>query len=184
MGTTNRTPEFLAKFPLGKVPALETADGFCLVEGHAIARFVAESGPKGGQLLGQDAKSRAKIAQWSCFADGELAANCTAALIMCLMKVVPYNEATYNKEISSLERALKRLDAALQDGRKFLVGDAITLADVMVVGALALAARCVLDPEMQKCAPAVMKYWHSMMEVPELKKAFGGVVPVAARLKP
>lgn len=30
MGVTNKTPEFLAKFPLAKVPAFEGADGFCL----------------------------------------------------------------------------------------------------------------------------------------------------------
>ena len=27
MGVTNRTPEFLSKFPLGKIPAFESADG-------------------------------------------------------------------------------------------------------------------------------------------------------------
>jgi len=35
----NRTPEFLAKFPLGKIPAFESADGFNLTEGIAIARY-------------------------------------------------------------------------------------------------------------------------------------------------
>lgn len=36
---TNKTPEFLAKFPHGKVPAFEGKDGFTLVEGVAIARY-------------------------------------------------------------------------------------------------------------------------------------------------
>ncbi|KIO11413.1 hypothetical protein M404DRAFT_127786, partial [Pisolithus tinctorius Marx 270] len=37
-GVTNRTPEFLEKFPLGKIPAFEDNTGFALVEGIAIAR--------------------------------------------------------------------------------------------------------------------------------------------------
>jgi hypothetical protein len=36
---TNKQPEFLAKFPHGKVPALDSADGFKLTEGGAIARY-------------------------------------------------------------------------------------------------------------------------------------------------
>lgn len=38
MGVTNKTPEFLAKFPLGKVPAAETPEG-PLFESNAIARY-------------------------------------------------------------------------------------------------------------------------------------------------
>ena len=37
--TTNRTPEFVAKFASGKVPAFESKDGFTLFEGSAIARY-------------------------------------------------------------------------------------------------------------------------------------------------
>ena len=37
--TTNKTPEFLAKFASGKVPAFEAKDGFTLFEGTAIARY-------------------------------------------------------------------------------------------------------------------------------------------------
>ena len=37
--TSNKTPEFLAKFASGKVPAFEAKDGFTLFEGNAIARY-------------------------------------------------------------------------------------------------------------------------------------------------
>lgn len=40
MGETNKTPEFLAKFPLGRVPAFESTDGsFTLYESNAIAYY-------------------------------------------------------------------------------------------------------------------------------------------------
>ena len=37
--TSNKTPEFVAKFASGKVPAFEGKDGFTLFEGTAIARY-------------------------------------------------------------------------------------------------------------------------------------------------
>ena len=38
-GVDNKSPEFLGKFPLGKVPAFEGSDGFCLFESSAIAKY-------------------------------------------------------------------------------------------------------------------------------------------------
>jgi elongation factor 1-gamma len=183
MGVTNRTSEFLAKFPMGKVPALEAADGFCVTEGHAIARFVADSGPKSSQLLGRDTKTRAQIEEWSCFAEHELAAHCLIPLAMCVVKYIPADEARYAQSIASFERALRYLNAALQDGRKFLVGDELTLADVMVLGPLFLAASYLLDAEMRASAEVVVRYIQNLLEIPELKKAFGVLVLADTRVK-
>ena len=46
----------------GKVPALETSDGFKLFESRAIARFLAESGNH--EIYPQDTKQRALVEQW------------------------------------------------------------------------------------------------------------------------
>jgi elongation factor 1-gamma len=183
-GVTNRTPEFLAKFPLGKVPAFESADGsLLLTEGHAIARYVAESGPRAAQLVGADAATRALVEQWACFSEQELAANLIPPLLMCLLKVVPFDQARYDQCLGALERALKRLDLALQGGRKFLVGEQITLADVMVAGVLVPLARNLMDSEMRKGVPHVEAYLKAVMEVPEMKQAFGTVEFCETRVK-
>ena len=34
-----KKPEFLAKWPMGKIPAFEGTDGLKLIEGRAIARY-------------------------------------------------------------------------------------------------------------------------------------------------
>jgi hypothetical protein len=34
-----KTPEYLAKFPTGKIPGFEGSDGFVLLESSAIARY-------------------------------------------------------------------------------------------------------------------------------------------------
>jgi elongation factor 1-gamma len=172
-GKDNKTPEFLAKFPFGKVPAFESADGkFCFAEAQAIARYLAEIGPKAGQLLGEDPQTRAIIEQWCCFAEQEMGAYTSPPLVMVLFKVQPFEEAWYNRSMDNFARALKRLDVAVK-GKKFLVGDQLTLADIMVLGPLQLAGRFMMDAEMRKEAPNVEGYMKGLLEIPELRQAFG-----------
>ena len=67
-GETNKTPDFLKKFPLGKVPAFEGSDGTILTESNAIAYYVANDELRGGS----DAAARAQVVQWMCMADNEI----------------------------------------------------------------------------------------------------------------
>ena len=173
MGTTNRTPEFLAKFPLGKVPAFESADGsFHLTEGVAIARYAAESGPLSAQLLGGDAKTRALVDQWVCFSEGELGANVIPPLLMVMAKMIPYDAGRYGQCVTAFERALKRLEGEIQ-GKKFLVGGVLTMADIMVASVLQLAGKFFMDEAMRKEVPGVVAYLKEVMAVKEMKEAFG-----------
>jgi elongation factor 1-gamma len=181
---TNRTPEYLAKFPLGKIPAFESTDGgFLLTEAQAIARYVAESGPKAGQLLGEDAQTRALIEQWACFAEQELTPNVVPIWLMCLLKAVPFTKEKYTEHEAAVERAVKRLEVAVRGGRKYLVGEQLTLADIMVVSVLQLAGRLIFDKEMRGQAPGVEAYLKGIMEVPEMKEAFPPLELCEARVK-
>lgn len=38
-GITNKSPEFIRKFPLGRIPSFEDNEGLKLTEGVAIARY-------------------------------------------------------------------------------------------------------------------------------------------------
>jgi len=46
-GVTNKSPEFVQKFPLAKIPGFEDNEGFKLVEGTAIARYGKSLPPPG-----------------------------------------------------------------------------------------------------------------------------------------
>jgi elongation factor 1-gamma len=185
MRETNRTPEFLAKFPLGKVPAFEGADGFCVAEGQAICRYIADSGNNSAQLLGADARARAKVEEWACFAEAEITAHVLPPMLMTMFRLIPFDEARFNQCAADLERALRRVDVALQQGQRFLMGgDKITLADVMVGGVLLLAGKFLMDREMrEKAAPNVERYLKGLMEIPEMKGAFGEIELCESRLK-
>ncbi|HYD31371.1 MAG TPA: glutathione S-transferase family protein [Azospirillaceae bacterium] len=58
-----RTPEFLAKNPNGRVPALELEDGTVLAESNAIIHYLAEGTP----LIPQGRLERARMLQWMFF---------------------------------------------------------------------------------------------------------------------
>uniref|UniRef100_A0A674GQ05 Eukaryotic translation elongation factor 1 gamma n=1 Tax=Taeniopygia guttata TaxID=59729 RepID=A0A674GQ05_TAEGU len=66
-GHTNRSPEFLQKFPLGKVPAFEGDDGFCVFESNAIAYYVSTD-----ELRGSTPEAAAAVLQWVNFADSDV----------------------------------------------------------------------------------------------------------------
>ncbi|KAI1503777.1 glutathione S-transferase [Biscogniauxia marginata] len=176
MGETNKTPEFLAKFPMGKVPTLECTDGFCLTENAAICRYIAQSGPLADQLLGSDLKTQARINEWTLFAENELSANGFPPIAMAVMKYIPADQARFNSSIQNLERALKRLELALEGGKKFLVGDAPTLADVMVASSLFMPFKFVIDAEMRKGLPNLVSYMEGVATVEATKKVFGDLV--------
>ena len=58
-----RTPEFLAKNPNGRIPALELEDGTVLPESNAILVYLAEGSP----FLPSDRLARAQALQWMFF---------------------------------------------------------------------------------------------------------------------
>ncbi|RYO88919.1 hypothetical protein DL766_009406 [Monosporascus sp. MC13-8B] len=183
MGETNKSPEFLSKFPMGKVPALECADGFCLAESAAIAQYLASAGPKGSQLLGADPKTQARVSEWLFFSETELSSNLVSLALMSVLKMVPYDEGRYDTCMGSTERACKRIETALAGGKKHLVGDELTLADIMVGGVLFSAFKFFIDAEMRKDLPNTVAWMQNLAEMKEFKDFFGTLEMCETRAK-
>merc|ERR1712045_52029 len=123
-GETNKSPEFLKKFPLGKVPAFEGVDGLCLTESNAIAYYVANDELRGGS----DAAARAQVVQWMCMADNEiLPAACT--WVFPTMGIMQFNKNATDRAKEDIKAALKTLNDHLLT-RTFLVGERVTLAEI------------------------------------------------------
>lgn len=172
MGKTNRTDDFLSKFPLGKVPAFEGADGTNLFESDAIAQYVAESGPAAAQLMGVTPAERAIIRQWISFGEGEILGNVTQ-LALWRLKMVPYNESTETRALQQLERALLLLQTHLQ-GRTWLASeDKINMADITVASSLIWGFSMAIDAEMRQKYPGVVAWYERVLEVDGVKQAFG-----------
>lgn len=108
-GVTNKTPEFLAKFLPGKIPAFEGKDGLLLTETRAIIRYgtynesyvfsrhlvdggdavISRSPNMKDQLLGKDAKEQALVDQWISFSDTEIS-NHNRAVVGAVRGVFPW----------------------------------------------------------------------------------------------
>lgn len=173
MGKTNREPEFLAKFPLGKVPAFEGADGTKLFESDAIAQYVAESGPAAGQLLGTTPAQRATIRQWISFAAGEVLDNVTR-LILWRFGVAPYDEKTETTALERLQRAVGALETHLSSGRTWVAtDDKLSLADLSLAGALVWGFAHVLDDDLRKNYPKTVEWYKRVLAEEGVKEVFG-----------
>lgn len=172
MGKTNRTPEFLAKFPFGKVPAFEGADGTKLFESDAITQYVAESGPAAGQLMGTTPAQRAAIRQWISFADGEIMGP-VIQLVMWRIKLREYDEKTEATGLQRLERSLDLLEAHLNGLTWFATDDKPSLADITVASSLCWGFAMIIDADMRKKYPNIVAWYERTVDTDGVKQAFG-----------
>jgi glutathione S-transferase len=134
-----RSPEHLARHPLGRVPAFELDDGTVIFESAAILLAIGDLYPESGLLPAVGTSERALVQQWLLFGMTELEGP--------LYRWI--GERRDGLEERSQERfsdAATALAAALGD-REWLVGDRVTLADIVCVGVLGSAdARGLLEP--------------------------------------
>uniref|UniRef100_A0A2K6CF26 Elongation factor 1-gamma n=1 Tax=Macaca nemestrina TaxID=9545 RepID=A0A2K6CF26_MACNE len=105
-GQTNRTPEFLCKFPAGKYPAFEGDCGFCVFESNAITYYGAMSCCR-------------EVAQWVSFADSGRAPP-ARTWVFPSMGIRHHNKQATQNAKQEVRRILGLLDAHLKM-RTFLV---------------------------------------------------------------
>ncbi|KAL2845495.1 glutathione S-transferase [Aspergillus pseudoustus] len=183
MGQTNRSDEFLAKFPLGKVPTFTSADGLNLFESAAIATFVAESGPAKDQLLGATPAERATVQQWIHLADNELSSHSMTCLIPRL-GYRKFDEAAEAFAIQCMERVLAVLEKHLAGGRQWVATDKLSLADITLAQSLTWGFKLVLDSEVRAKYPTVVEYFKRVVASEGVKEAFGEPEFVEKRTTP
>lgn len=127
-----KTPDFLAINPMGKVPAL-TDGATSVAESAAICAYVAERYPDAKLAPPVGDPRRAKYLQWLFFAPG-----CIEPATVQLFTKLELQETAAGW--GSATRVLDVLDAALARG-PWLLGDMFTAADIMVGSGLNFGVR-------------------------------------------
>jgi glutathione S-transferase len=119
-------PEYLAINPTGAVPAIRLDDGQVLAESNAILFYLAEGTP----YLPADAFGRAKVLQWMSFEADYIQSTLGSLRYWTLTDKLPRRprELTESKRAAGF-KALRGLDRQL-DGRRFVLGDQYTVADI------------------------------------------------------
>ncbi|KAJ8946272.1 hypothetical protein NQ318_023122 [Aromia moschata] len=170
-GETNKSTEFTKKFPSGKVPAFETSDGKYLQDSNAIAYFVAND-----QLRGKNEYDAAQILQWIGFAEGEiLPAGC--AWVFPILGIIKNNagaQEAFQRAKDDMKASLTVLNSHLLT-RTYLVGERITLADIVVACNLLNPYKYVLDPDYRKPFANVNRWFNTLINQVQFKVVLGDV---------
>ncbi|RAH42532.1 hydrolase psoB [Aspergillus brunneoviolaceus CBS 621.78] len=184
-GTANKSPEFLQKFPTGKVPAFESSDGeVTLVESDAIAQYVAGCGPAAPALLGRNVAEQAAVRQWICFAENEVFRN-MAAVVLWRVGMREYDAGVDAEGAKGLEEALAVVERHLAVGKKekeFLATEGeLSLADLTLASALFWAFMHYIDEEMRGRFPRVVRWYLRVVGAERVREVFGEPCLVAVR---
>jgi len=128
----NRTPDYLAINPMGKVPALVDGDA-TMAESAAICAYVADRYPQAKLAPPIGDPRRAKYLQWLFFAPSCI----EPAILQAYLKLeIPAVSAAWG----SVTQTFDVLDQALDKG-PWLLGDSFTAADVAIGAGMNFAIR-------------------------------------------
>jgi len=123
-----RTPQFLALNPAGQVPIVVLEDGRPLAQSNAIILHLAE----GSALIPADAYERAKMLEWMFWE--QYSHEPYIAVARFQLAYLGKTQADLDPKVMPRGvAALQRMEDGLSDGRAFLVGGAVSLADVALV---------------------------------------------------
>ena len=137
----HRTPEFLAKSPLAKVPALELDDGRVLTETRAICTWLEGRHPQ-PNLMGRDADERAFIEMADRRVELYLMAGLAQWIRHCHPGLAPLEKPQFpdfgRSQGEKVVEVARWLDRTLQT-QPWVAGERMTIADITAFCALEFA---------------------------------------------
>ena len=149
MGGENRQAAFLAKNPSGQCPALQLDDGTVLAEITAICQYLDDI-TDGTTLIGNTPEERANTHMWTRRVDLNICEpmgngfRYAEGLQIFESRMITIPEAA-DKLKSITQAKLTWLDEQMNDGREFIAGATLSMADIllysMMVSSLASANR-------------------------------------------
>ena len=167
----NKTPEHLARHPFGRVPAFEH-DGFRLYETSAITRYLDAVLP-GPALTPADPKGAARMQQAIAIVDSYAYGAMISAIVIQRV-VMPMvggiaDETVIAAALPTAETSLAAFEALLE-GRHFLAGDSLSLADLHLTPVMAYFCA---TPEGQARLPKhpnLARWWGAVSSRPSMVK--------------
>jgi elongation factor 1-gamma len=158
--------------PTATFPYLATSHGN-LAQTNAINQYLAET--FNPSLLGSNAFEKGQVRQWIEFANIEVARN-NKALIYPLFGFYEYHKADADHATKDLKDHLSLLNKHLE-GKSFIVGNSITLADVTMFNVLRPYFQLVFVEDQRKKLYANITSWFTSLAATEAAvKTYGRTV--------
>ena len=143
MTGATRTPEFLARNPNGRVPALELDDGACIAESNAILWYLGD----GTAFLPAEPLARAQVLQWMFFE--QYSHEPYVATPRFILKHLPADSPRRSELPQRLNQgraALAVMESHLK-GRRYFVAEGYSIADIALYAYTHVAHEAQLDLE-------------------------------------
>ncbi|KAL4885425.1 glutathione S-transferase [Aspergillus karnatakaensis] len=155
--------EYLKLNPQGLIPTFVGADGFVLTESTAILTYIA-SQKDNNPLLGKTKQDTASVHRWLSYSNTQILPN-LAGWFAPILGRRPYDEAAVNE---AKAKSLKNVDIIAKhlEGRQYLVGDSLTIADLYVAGQLTRGFSFVLDKEWREANPGITAWAERIYALP------------------
>jgi glutathione S-transferase len=169
----NRRPEFLRLNPAGKLPVLVDGD-LVLTESVAIVLYLAEKYPDKG-LLPTDPRERAKVNQWLLFAATELE---QPLWRIARHKFLYPEDKRQPGDIPVAREDFKAMAAVLEkhmDQRQFVVGDRVTVADLVMAYTLDWANEAHLLDDFPQLRAYMDRMYARPPAAPRIAQAFASL---------
>jgi len=163
--------ELEAKSPHLKIPVLETAEG-TLFEANAIARYIARLS-KSYPLYGASVWEAGAIENWIDFAANEIELPGSVWTFPILGKI-PNNPNATQRAKGDIRKVFDTLNKHLLT-RTFLVGQRLSLADIVVAMSLYNLYELVLDLGFRKAFPNTNRWYLTIVNQPLVKAIIGEV---------
>jgi glutathione S-transferase len=160
MGGGHKTADFLEMNPNGRVPVIH--DGpLVLYESNAILWYLAE---KSRALLPSDFAGRATVLQWLAWQASDVAATCLDPWLMRFYAGLgqPFDATKHAELVQRAKAPLAVLSGHLR-GRRFVVGDTLSVADISIGESIGLCTDAGIDLEPH---PAVRSWYAEIGQRP------------------
>jgi len=173
----DKSHDFEKKSPTGKLPILEINEGV-IFEPNAAASFVARQAKK--SLFGSNDYEHAQLQQWIEFAVCEIDLP-ASVWVFPILGYIPNNPSATQRAKGDIRKVLEILNNHLAD-RTFLVGERVSLADIVVATSLHRLYVRVLDPAFRKVFVNTNRWFNTIVNQPEYL-AVAGTTTLATKME-
>ena len=178
---TKKRNTYAQKTPTTTLPFLETKNGN-ISESISIEIFLAKK--QKPEILGSNAFEHAKINQWIEFANCEIQ-NCAKELIYPIFKgKKPENKGNENED-KKFKKYLSLLEKEFKKGNKYIMGNKLTLADIVLFRYLRFFFMFYLTEKIRNSlCPKLTLWFENIMNTQEAIEAYGRTLLCKKQLKP